>query len=148
MADSIEQTILLDAPVDEVWQAISDHQRFGEWFRVALDQPFVAGQRSTGHITHAGYEHIRWNADVETVDPPRALVFRWHPYAIDPARDYSDEPTTRVEFRLQPEGNGTRVTVTESGFDALPDSRRDEAFRMNSSGWAAQADNLRDYLAR
>ena len=146
--DKIEQTILLPQPIGEVWQVVSDHRRFGEWFRVALDQPFVAGERSTGHITHPGYEHLRWTAQVEAVDPPSRLVFHWHPYAVDPDRDYSGEPTTRVEFRLEPEGGGTRLTVTESGFDALPDSRRDEAYRMNSGGWAAQADNLRDYLAR
>ena len=145
--DRIEQSIPLPAPIDRVWRAISDHREFGTWFKVALDQPFAAGQPSTGHMTNEGYEHLRWNASVEAVEPPHRLAFRWHPYAIEPGRDYSSEPTTLVEFLLEPAGGGTLLRVIESGFDALPDSRRDEAFRMNSGGWAKQVENIRDYLA-
>ena len=145
--DKIEQNISLSAPIDRVWRAVSDHREFGTWFKVMLDQPFVAGQRSTGHMTNKGYEHVRWNASVDAVEPPHRLAFRWHPYAIEPGRDYSNEPTTLVEFMLEPDGDGTRLRVVESGFDALPDSRRDEAFRMNSNGWVKQVENIRDYLA-
>ena len=145
--DKIEQNISLSAPLDRVWRAVSDHREFGTWFKVMLDQPFVAGQASTGHMTNKGYEHVRWNASVDAVEPPHRLAFRWHPYAIEPGRDYSNEPTTLVEFMLEPDGDGTRLRVVESGFDALPDSRRDEAFRMNSNGWAKQVENIRDYLA-
>jgi uncharacterized protein YndB with AHSA1/START domain len=145
MSDKIERSITIKAPIERVWEAISDHQQFGEWFRVALDQPFEAGKPSTGHITHPGYEHIRWNAEVVAVDPPSRLALRWHPYAIDPDADYSSEPQTLVEFRLTPKGNSTELTVTESGFDALPESRRDEAFRMNSGGWDQQMVNVREF---
>ena len=145
--DKIEQNISLSVPLERVWRAVSDHREFGTWFKVTLDQPFVAGQASTGHMTNKGYEHVRWNASVDAVEPPHRLAFRWHPYAIEPGRDYSNEPTTLVEFMLEPEGDGTRLRVVESGFDALPDSRRDEAFRMNSNGWAKQLENIRDYLA-
>ena len=148
MADSIERSALLDAPLDKVWAAISDHRRFGDWFKVALDQPFAAGQESTGHITHSGYEHIRWNADVVTLDAPHRFAFRWHPFAIDPERDYSAEPTTLVEFALASEGDRTRLTVTEHGFDALPDERRAEAFQAHEGGWTQQMENIRAYLAR
>ncbi|MFN2472914.1 MAG: SRPBCC family protein [Sphingomicrobium sp.] len=145
--DSIEQTITLDAPLDRVWRALTDYREFGQWFGVALDQPFSAGAASTGHITSKGYEHIRWMAAVEAIEQPSRFTFRWHPYAIDPKRDYSNEPTTLVAFHLEPEGEGTRLRVIERGFDTLPDSRRDEAFRMNSNGWAAQMRNIRDHLA-
>ena len=130
-----------------MWRAISDHREFGSWFKVALDQPFVAGAASTGHMTNKGYEHLRWNASVDAVEPLHRFAFRWHPYAIEPGRDYSSEPTTLVEFLLDPDGDGTRLRVVESGFDALSDSRRDEAFRMNSNGWAKQVENIRDHVA-
>lgn len=146
MADTIERTVLLDAPLGQAWRAIGDHRRFGDWFKVALDQPFEAGKTSTGHITHPGYEHIRWNAQVVEVSPPHRLAFRWHPFAIDPDTDYSDEPTTLVEFVLAEEGDGTRLTVTESGFDALPEQRRAEAYESNEGGWTQQMDNIRAYL--
>jgi uncharacterized protein YndB with AHSA1/START domain len=148
MTDTIERSVLLDAPLDKVWDALSDHRRFGDWFKVALDQPFAAGQPSTGHITHAGYEHIRWTADIVEVEPPHRFSYRWHPFAIDPDRDYSAEPTTLVEFVLAKEGNGTRLTVNERGFNALPDERRQEAFKSHEGGWSEQMDNIRAYLAK
>lgn len=147
MNDSIRETTHVSAPIDRVWRAISDYREFGEWFRVRLDQPFIAGERSTGQMTVPGYEHIKWNADVVAVEPLRRLAFRWHPYALDPQVDYSSEPTTLVELVLRESGGGTDIEVIESGFEALPANRRDEAFRMNSQGWAAQVRNVRDYLA-
>ena len=147
MTDRIEETTHIQAPIQRVWEAISDHRQFGEWFRVAIDQPFEAGKSSTGHITHPGYEHVRWNADVVAIEPPHRFAFRWHPYAIDADVDYSAEPTTLVEMTLSERGEGTEVRVVESGFDAIPAHRRDEAFRMNSHGWAAQMQNVRDYLS-
>lgn len=146
MSDIIERQIIINAPLAKVWMAISDHRQFGTWFRVDLDGPFVAGETSTGQMTMPGYEHIRWNAEVEAVEPPRRLAFRWHPYALDQERDYSDEPMTLVEFTLAEHGDGTELRVVESGFDALPASRRDEAFRMNGNGWTAQIDNVRRYV--
>jgi len=145
MTDSIRTSTHIKAPIDRVWRALSDHREFGEWFRVKLDQPFEVGKPSTGHITHPGYEHIKWNADIIAVEPQRRLALRWHPYAIDPKADYSNEPTTLVEFTLTEKDDGTDLEVVESGFDALPASRRDEAFRMNLRGWDAQMDNIRGY---
>ncbi|MDQ0474071.1 SRPBCC family protein [Labrys wisconsinensis] len=148
MSDRIEKTIDLKAPVDRVWRAITDHVEFGQWFRVKLDGPFVPGEASTGHITYPGFEHIRWNARVERMEAPRLFAFTWHPYAIDPAVDYSGETPTRVEFTLTPTAEGTRLTVVESGFDAIPVHRRDEAFRMNDGGWAEQVRNIRAHVER
>jgi uncharacterized protein YndB with AHSA1/START domain len=147
MNDKIVQTAHIRAPIERVWRALSDHREFGEWFKVALDQPFEPGKPSTGHITHHGYEHVRWTAEIVALEPPRRIAFRWHPYAVDPNIDYSNEPTTLVEFTLRERDGGTEVEVVESGFDAIPAHRRDEAFRMNSSGWEAQMRNIRDYVA-
>ncbi|MEO6225057.1 MAG: SRPBCC family protein [Sphingomicrobium sp.] len=146
MNDSIHETSHIPVPIERVWRAVSDYKEFGEWFRVRLDQPFVAGESSTGQMTVPGYEHIRWNAEVVAVEPPRRLAFRWHPYALDPDVDYSLEPMTLVEISLAERDGGTEVQVTESGFAAIPEHRRDEAFRMNSKGWAAQLKNIAQYL--
>jgi uncharacterized protein YndB with AHSA1/START domain len=146
MTDRITQTTHIDAPIDRVWRALSDHREFGEWFKVALDQPFEAGKPSTGHMTYPGYEHLRWTAEVVAVEPPSHLAFRWHPYALDPAVDYSGELMTLVEFTLSEKDGGTDLEVVESGFDALPDHRRDEAYRMNVRGWDEQMVNVRQYV--
>ena len=97
----IEKRIELKAPVSRVWRALTDYREFGEWFRVKLDGPFVAGQISRGHITYPGYEHVKWEAVVQKMEPERLFSFTWHPYSVDPKMDYSKETPTLVEFRLE-----------------------------------------------
>jgi uncharacterized protein YndB with AHSA1/START domain len=145
--DRIEKEILLRAPRSRVWRALTDAKEFGSWFGVALDGPFVAGGRTTGRITHPGFEHVRFEVSVERIEAERLFSYRWHPFAIDPAVDYSKEPTTLVEFRLEDAPEGTRLMVVESGFDRIPAGRRDEAFRMNSGGWAQQLENVRRHVS-
>lgn len=145
--DSLTRTAVLRAPLARVWRALTDHVEFGTWFRAALDGPFVTGGRVTGHITYPGYEHLAFEAWVEAIEPMHRFALRWHPHAIDPAVDYSGEPTTLVEFVLAEEVGGTRITVTESGFDRVPEARRDLAFRSNGDGWTAQLDNVAAHVA-
>ena len=149
MPDTIRKQIELRAPVSRVWRALTDRREFGEWFRVKLDGPFVAGGISRGHITYPGYEHVQWEAVVQKLEPERLFSYTWHPYAIDPKVDYSNEPSTLVEFQLQKTANGTLLTITESGFEKLKDDqRRLEAFRMNEGGWTEQVKNIETHVAR
>ena len=148
MTDKIEKHIELKAPVSRVWRALTDYREFGEWFRVKLDSPFVAGQVSRGNITYPGYEHFQWEAVVQKMEPERLFSFTWHPYAIDPALDYSRETPTLVEFRLEPTANGTLLLLTESGFESVPSERRLEAFRRNDGGWAEQMKNIESHVAK
>ncbi len=144
----IEKSIELHAPVSRVWQALTDHRQFGEWFRVNIDAPFRPGQPSAGFITHPGYEHVRWEAVIQKIEPEHTFSFTWHPYAIDPAVDYSHETPTLVEFHLAPTSTGTLLRVTESGFENIPVARRPKAFLMNDGGWAQQMHNIETYVAQ
>jgi uncharacterized protein YndB with AHSA1/START domain len=146
MNDRIEKSIELKAPVSRVWRALTDYREFGEWFRVELEGPFVPGQVSRGRITYPGYEHVIMHVTVQKMEHERLFSYTWHPYAIDPKVDYSHEPPTLVEFKLEEIPSGTRLTVTESGFDKIPASRRAEAFRKNESGWAAQLQNIERHV--
>jgi uncharacterized protein YndB with AHSA1/START domain len=148
MADRIEKRIQLKAPVSRVWRALTDYREFGEWFRVKLDGPFVPGAISRGHVTYPCYEHLKWEAVIQKMDPERLFSFTWHPYAIDPKVDYSNETPTLVEFRLEKIPSGTLLELTESGFDKLPVDRRADAFRMNDGGWAIQMKNVEEYVAQ
>jgi uncharacterized protein YndB with AHSA1/START domain len=145
-SDRIEKDIVLRAPLSRVWRALTDAEQFGTWFRVRLESGFAVGKRVKGNITYPGYEHLTFEVTVERMDPERVFSFRWHPYAIDPKKDYSKEPTTLVEFRLEEVAGGTRLTVVESGFDHIPIERRAEAYRMNSDGWAEQLQNIQRYV--
>jgi uncharacterized protein YndB with AHSA1/START domain len=144
--DRIEKQIVLRAPVSRVWRALTDATEFGTWFRVKLNGDFAVGQPIAGHVTYAGYEHLKFEVTVERMDPERLFSFRWHPYAIDEKVDYAKEPTTLVEFRLDAVSEGTRLTVVESGFDRIPVKRRAEAYRMNEGGWAEQMENVKRHV--
>lgn len=146
MTDRIEKSIDIAAPLERVWRALTDFEEFGAWFRVRLDGPFAVGELSLGRITYPGYEHVKWQARVVAMEAPTLFAFTWPPNAVDPDRDYSDEAWIRVEFRLEPAGGGTRLTVVESGFDRLPAERRDEALRMNEAGWEEQVRNVKAHV--
>jgi uncharacterized protein YndB with AHSA1/START domain len=146
MNDRVEKSITLNAPVDKVWQALTDHVEFGQWFKVEIDGPFVPGEVSRGHITIPGYEHIVWEATIVAMEPKSRFAYTWHPYAVDPNVDYSNETPTRVEFTLAPAGSGTRLDIVETGFENLPAHRQPDALRMNDRGWASQAENLRNHV--
>jgi uncharacterized protein YndB with AHSA1/START domain len=152
MADRIEKHIELKAPVSRVWRALTDYREFGEWFRVKLESPFAPGQVSRGYITHPGYEHVKWEAVVQKMEPERLFSFTWsHPKSLEKADyspDYSQEPTTLVEFRLEKTDTGTLLVLTESGFDKLPSNRRLEAFRRNDGGWTEQMKNIESHVAQ
>ena len=148
VSDRIEREILLKAPRSRVWHALSDAEAFGDWFGVALKgQHFVAGSHTQGHLAYPGYEHLVWDVVIERIEPQRLLSFRWHPYAVDPAVDYSREPTTLVVFELEDVGEGTLLRLVESGFDGILPSRRLEAFRMNNGGWDQQMKNVETYVS-
>jgi uncharacterized protein YndB with AHSA1/START domain len=132
--DRIEREILLKAPQPRVWRALANAEEFGAWFQVAFEG------------TAPGYEHLSFNAQIVEIEPERRLSMRWHPYAVDPAVDYSHEPTTLIEFELRAVDGGTLLRVVESGFDKVPAPRRLEAFRMNSAGWAQQLRNIEQYV--
>lgn len=157
--DRIEKKVLLEAPRARVWKAISDAQQFGTWFGMKLDGRFEAGQRIKGHITPTKVDpevakmQEPWNGApcdllVETVDPMRRFAFRWHPYAVDESQDFSAEPSTLVTFELEEVPQGTRLTITESGFDQLPAERRARAFADNAEGWQIQTTLIGKYLAQ
>lgn len=147
MSDKIEKQVELKVPVSRVWRALTDHEEFGTWFRAKMEGPFAPGEVAHGQITYPGYEHIKLQLNVVAMEPERLFSFTWHPYAVDPAVEYTDEPHTLVEFRLEPIDGGTLLRVTESGFENVPKERRFEAYRMNEEGWTIQMDNIAKYLA-
>jgi uncharacterized protein YndB with AHSA1/START domain len=145
MSDRIEKQVELRAPIERVWRAISDHEEFGSWFKVRLDGPFVAGAEQTGQMTYPGYEHLPWKARIVAVEPPHRLAFEW-PAMDERNQVREDWPWTLVEFRLDRRGEGTLLTVVETGFDALPEAGRAHAFRMNDGGWTEQMRFITAYV--
>jgi len=144
--DRIERQVVLEAPRSRVWRALTDVSQFNTWFGVQLTRPFEPGAEVSGKLSYKGQD-FSMTIWIDRMEPERYFSFRWHPYAIDPDFDYSGEPKTVVGFTLEDAPGGTKLTIVESGFDAIPASRRATAFEMNGKGWTAQVDNLRRYLA-
>jgi uncharacterized protein YndB with AHSA1/START domain len=156
--DRIEKQVVLRAPLDRVWRAISDSQEFGQWFGVRIDSPFVAGTSVNATITgttvdeevaemqrpHGGAT-ATWH--IVAVEAQRRFAYRWHPFAIEANVDYDNKPTTLVEFTLSETADGVLLRIVESGFDAIPETRRADAFEANSGGWAKQIELVRKYLS-
>jgi uncharacterized protein YndB with AHSA1/START domain len=144
--DRIQKTMILRAPRSKVWRALTDSAQFGEWFQARLEGPFARGRKVRGPMTYPGYEHLTFEVTVEQMEPERLFSWRWQPGGdpdIDPA-----EPTTLVVFELEEIPEGTRLTVTESGFDQIPVARRSKAYRSNDAGWTGQMESIRKYLDR
>jgi uncharacterized protein YndB with AHSA1/START domain len=155
--DRIEKKILLRAPKNRVWRALSDSTEFGTWFGVKFDGPFAPGASMRGVMVttavdpevakaQAPYKGMPFDITIEQMEPERLFSFRWHPYAIDPAVDYSAEPTTLVVFTLEEVADSVMLTVAESGFDRIPLARRAKAFSANEGGWAIMVKVLEKYV--
>lgn len=144
--NQVTRSIDLKAPIEKVWKALTDHRQFSQWFGASVETAFVPGQVSPGRISCSGFENVKWEIRTEKMLEPTYFSLKWHPFAVKPDVDYSHEPQTLVEFQLEQLPSGTRVTVTESGFDALPEHRRAEAFEKHSAGWGVQIENLRNYV--
>ncbi len=140
--DQIVKIVELSVPVSRVWRAITDHVQFGEWFRVKLDGPFEVGETTTGQITYPGHEHVQWVSVTEEITPEHRFVFSWPPSAVDPDTQYPVDARVKVEFSLEATTEGTRLTITESGFDLFPERKRLDILRSNREGWDIQARNI------
>jgi uncharacterized protein YndB with AHSA1/START domain len=149
---------VLRAPLERVWNAISDARQFGAWFGAEFDGPFTPGVRLSGRIVptqvdpdvakmQEGHAGTPFDVFVERIEPMHLLSFRWHPFAVGEV-NYAAEPTTLVEFELTPVPEGTQLTITESGFDKIPLQRRAQAFASNDEGWSHQLRLVAKYLAR
>ena len=144
--DRIEKEIVLRAPQSRVWGALANADQFGAWFGMKLEGDFAPGGRVHGQITLPGHGQVTIEIAIERMDPESRMSYRWHPYAVEAGVDYSNEPTTLVEFHLKEVADGTRLRVVESGFDRIPLARRAEALRMNNAGWDEQLENIARYV--
>lgn len=147
MENQIERVTDLNASVERVWIALTDHNEFGTWFRLSLHDPFRVGEVTYGEVTFPGHEGLPFWARVEVMVKPHRFSFVWPmDETVEPDDPQLEEKVTLVEFILEPSDSGTKLTVRESGFEKLPDDKRLQVFRDNQGGWDAQTKNIKEFV--
>jgi uncharacterized protein YndB with AHSA1/START domain len=131
----IDRTIEIKARPERVWKALTDVNELSAWFKVKIEGDLLAGSEvwMTSLLPQHGGQ--RWPVRIVELTPPQRMVWQWHPGEIDPAVDYAQEPRTTVTFTLEPSPGGTRLSVAETGFDAITLERRAKAYADNTQGW-------------
>ena len=145
-SDKIVKSVIIRAPRSQVWKALTTMSDFAQWFRVKSPDEFKPNTRVNIRSTYPGYENIDFFMDVVEMEPERRFSWRWTPGdPKDGPADPQDKPTT-VVFELEEVEGGTKVTVTESGFNNISAARRAKAIKSNTQGWEIQMQNIREYV--
>ncbi|WP_354242631.1 SRPBCC domain-containing protein [Agromyces sp. PvR057] len=136
-AYTVRRTIRIAAPVETVWQAVTEPAHISRWFgRTELDG---AGPGARGSITFEGYGRVP--LAIEAVDAPRSITYRWgNDDALGTLRDELDEHATVFTFTLESVDDGTELTVVETGFDRTSDPVRNMG--EHAEGWVSELDKL------
>lgn len=139
LPDTIERTILLQHPVERVWQALTTADGLAGWF----------GSTAEIDLRPGGRARFRWEqedqqgeATVTVVEPPTRFGFRWGIEGLP-----ADDPRrTEVVFTLTPVPEGTRLQLAETGFAQLAGDLARAAHKGNSEGWDVELADLVAYL--
>jgi uncharacterized protein YndB with AHSA1/START domain len=130
-----EQTIVMKAGRERVWQAITTAKHFSKWFGLQVE---IGRLEPGGEFRFVEFEN-NLPGKIVTVEPPALFQFEWTPEA-------GVAVFTLVTFRLEEVEGGTRVTMSEQGFEKLPEQYRQTRYEGNSEGWSIQIHNLDNYL--
>jgi uncharacterized protein YndB with AHSA1/START domain len=142
--ERIKSEIVIAAPVERVWAAVTEAGHVGTWFG---DAGAEIDLRPGGTMSLSWKEHGTVRAVIEKVEPHSFFSYRWvGSIAADPVEGNS----TLVEFTLVPEGGGTRLRVVESGFRELnqPEDVTTRYVDGNVEGWRIELSELQEYLER
>ena len=104
----IEREIVIDAPIEVVWSAVTEPEHISGWFSDSADVDLRPGGRAVLHWNDFGTVQGR----VERVEPPHFFSFRW---AVDPGRDMHEGNSTLVEFSPKTRSSGISTATAVAG---------------------------------
>ena len=139
MQDIIQREILIQASKQKIYAAIADPKQVVKWFPETLEGEYLPCKQA-----FFGFgEHGKSQVYVVAAKPFEYFAFRWIPGANHFLGDVLTVANTLVEFRITEEAEGVcRVTMTESGYTALPKEMMAAAFKQNTSGWEFMMNRL------
>ena len=139
MTKTIQREILIPQPREQVWRALSDSTALAEWMFPNDFAPRV-GHHFTFQVPprpKVGFDGLVVRCEVLECEPPSRLAFSWSAGGLI---------GTRVSFRLEPDGEGTRVLFEHSGFD-VSQPWVEQALRGAEFGWAKMLKQLAAVVA-
>jgi uncharacterized protein YndB with AHSA1/START domain len=135
MTKTIRREMKIPQPREQVWRALTDSTVLAEWMFPNDFEPRV-GHHFTFRVPpnpKVGFDGLVVGCEVLECEPPSRLAFSWS--AGGPVVD------TRVSFRLEPDGDGTRLVFEHSGFD-LSQPWADQAIKGAEAGWGKMLKQL------
>jgi uncharacterized protein YndB with AHSA1/START domain len=138
--DQIRREVVLNAPIERVWQAVTSSEEISKWFGDVVEVDLQPGGKAK--FGWSDYGDV-FEAIVVEVKEPTRFSFSW---AFDSNVPYDDATARLVEIDLAAEGDNTRLTLVESGFAQLPDDLYQKRLDANSGGWDSELADLVDYL--
>ncbi len=135
---TVRRTIRIEAPLEKVWQAVTQPEHISRWFgRTELTG---AGVGAAGTITFEGYGAVPLR--VEAIDEPNSVSYRWgnDDASGAPPEQLDEERATVFTFTLEPLDDGTQLTVVETGFERT--SAPLDNLRDHGRGWVEELDKL------
>ena len=146
VSDQIEREVVIYAPVERVWELVTEAEHLGRWFG---DAGAEIDLRPGGAMVLRWAEHGANHGRVVAVEPHTRFSYRWAPFRDPGGEEPVEGNSTLVEFTLAPEGDGTRLRVVESGFASLAttEQQRAENLEGNTEGWRLELGELQEYAA-
>jgi uncharacterized protein YndB with AHSA1/START domain len=138
---AVERSVLIKVPPLRVWGALTDPAQLQQWYAPGRPWEIPAlqvGETVKFHNTDADVQF----ATIETLEPLHQFTLRWQ---LDPAHPGI---TLLNSFLLKEENGNTRVTVSQAGYESLPDGMREEQLRQDAEAYTAIAESLKSYLER
>lgn len=136
---AVERSVLIDASPQRVWQAITDPTQLQEWYAPGCSweiPELQAGETIKFHNTDTDIQL----ATIEVVEPLREFTLRWQ---LDPMHPGL---TLTNSFRLEPENGSTRVTISQAGYESLPEDMRQEQLDQDAAAYTAIVESLKSYV--
>ncbi len=147
ITDTIEREILFKAPIQRVYDAITQPDQIVKWFPDAVTGALEPGKQAVFAFEGYGEAPVY----IVATEPPSYFAYRWLPGSSYDKTTFDGNvlsaPNTLVEFNLEEEPGGTRLRFKESGFSSLPAEVIEKSLADNNEGWTYMFDRLEKFLA-
>ena len=137
----VERSVLIAASPEIVWEAITDPRHLEQWYAPGCPWEIPALQQGATIKFHNTDTDVQL-ATIEVLEPLREFTLRWQ---LDPMHPGLTLTNT---FMLEPENGSTRVTVSQAGYESLPEDIRQEQLEQDGQAYTAIAESLKRYLER